>query len=67
MDTIQYITPDFTITVTPSNLTYQLADDIFPAEAVPVDITNTSLGELLLFTSAHHFANAVHPYTEEAR
>jgi hypothetical protein len=58
MDTIQYITPDFTITVTPSKVTYQLADDILPAEAVPVDITNTSLGELLMTAAAQHFINA---------
>lgn len=58
MDTIQYITPDFTITVTPSKVTYQLADDILPAEAVPVDITNTSLGELLMTGAAQHFINA---------
>jgi hypothetical protein len=67
MDTIQYVTPDFTITVTPKKVTAQLADDILPAEGAHVDITNTPLGKLLLFTSAHHFANAVHPYTEEAR
>jgi hypothetical protein len=58
MDTIQYITEDFTITVTPSKVTYQLADDILPAEAVPVDITNTSLGELLMTQAAQHFINA---------
>jgi hypothetical protein len=58
MDTIQYITPDFTITVTPSKVTYQLADDILPAEAVPVDITNTSLGELLMTAAAQHFISA---------
>ena len=49
---------DFTITVTPSKVTYQVADDILPAEAVPVDITNTSLGELLMTGAAQHFISA---------
>ena len=58
MDAIQYITPDFTITVTGKKVTAQLADGILPAEARLVDITNTSLGKLLLLHAAGLFGYA---------
>jgi hypothetical protein len=58
MDAIQYVVEDFTITVTPQKVTYQLADDILPAEAAPVDISNTTLGRLLMTEAAQHFINA---------
>lgn len=58
MDAIQYITPDFIITVTARKVTAQLNADLLPAEAVAEDITKTTLGRLLLAQAIQHFADA---------
>ena len=52
MNTIQYITPDFTITVTPKTVTAVINAEEDGMEYRPVDITDTSLGKLLLREAA---------------
>jgi len=58
MDTIQYITPDFTITVTPKTVTAVINAEEDGMEWRPVDITNTSLGKLLWAQCREKFAAA---------
>lgn len=52
MDTIQYITEDFTITVDWKTVTAVINPEEEGMEYRPVDITNTSLGKLLLREAA---------------
>jgi hypothetical protein len=60
MDTIQYITPDFTITVTLTNVVAVITlDDGMDYESK--DITHTSLGKLLSLHAAGLFGYADAP------
>ena len=60
MDTIQYLTRDFTITVTPTKVVAVITlDDGMDYE--PEDITNTSLGRLLSLHAAGVFGYADAP------
>lgn len=62
MDTIQYITPDFTITVTLKKVTAVITlNDGLDGEPEPEDITNTSLGRLLSLHAAGLFGYADAP------
>ena len=55
MDTIQYITEDFTITVSAKKVEAVINPEEEGMEYRPVDITNTSLGKLLLREAAPVF------------